>query len=128
MDFLFSFLVRPAVTPKKTPLIAVIDNPLILEMTITNDFPRVAEGNIVWSNQSNEMPLDTDSGSSGSKPFYQTFDSSTGIARLVIRKISEESRGGYRCTATNAAGSAFAHIVVNIEGNLRFEFFRSFLQ
>ena len=115
-------------TPKKAPLIGVIDKPLILEMSITNDFPRVAAGNIVWSNQSNEMPLDTDSGSSGSKPFYQTFDSSTGIARLVIRKISEESRGGYRCTATNAAGSAFAHIVVNIEGNSRLEFFRSFLQ
>ena len=97
-------------------LVGVENFSLMLSVYIRNAFPAVKAENIIWTNSTSGDPFNTSTSLSGPEPFYQSYDSMNMIASLLVKNISLDSGGGYRCTATNEAGSGSELVVISIQG------------
>ena len=97
-------------------LVGVENFSLMLSVYIRNAFPAVKAESIIWTNSTSGDPFNTGTSLSGPEPFYQSYDSMNMVASLLVKNISLDSGGGYRCTATNEAGSGSEVVVISIQG------------
>ena len=107
---------KPTLVPISKSLIGVAYMSLNLTVNILNAFPNVKGENIEWTNSTDNTPFATSSDTSSPAPFYQSYDDVKKVAHLVVKKVSLDSGGGYRCTATNEAGSESVNISVAVQG------------
>ena len=97
-------------------LVGVVNFGLVLSVYVRNAFPEVKAENIIWTNSTSGDIFNTGTNLSSPEAFYQSYDSMKMVASLLVKNISLESGGGYRCTATNEAGSGSEVVVVSIQG------------